>query len=388
MDKILKIFIFVCFFAVLNGGYAGHTQAQPAFFDMTKIEKIPTYHEELPEEQFLATTDSYEETPKGDKYLAYRVRLPRGWSQMQVSSSRAYKSDEIEEAGLSRRMLGEVARYFGPGRIEALTRFDIQALSLEHDVTAKNWFMHEMLARGYTLEGLKEISDRRIEVLYVVVEKDVSYVVRSVAEINGPRMIIASYAIPEKFWMQERAYQERVIESFEFVSPEVSRIEMVRTHTFLDLLSFDYPASWRLIAPAVYSIDGMEAKLINSRDDVTLAGEMSLSVLSSDFEGGVSEEIEYLKEDIRLRGLDFGDLIEIVSEEYDIPDFLYYAHVEIYELHNVEGAVMGHEYWVAVMEEDRYFYVLTMLSPSREVEFYTWARNKEAFKTVIESFKL
>jgi hypothetical protein len=40
------------------------------------------------------------------------------------------------------------------------------------------------------------------------------------------------------------------------------------------------------------------------------------------------------------------------------------------------------------MIEDRYYYIVSMITPGRNTEFVRWARNIEAYREVIESFRL
>jgi len=379
-------FIKVLVLLLMIAGMPQSARAQQEHMDMTKIQEIPDYGAEMPNEEFLARSELYEEFPQGDRFIAYKVRLPKGWFKAPSSVAQEFKKDEMQKANLSQRILGLIAKFYGPGRIDELSRFEIQAQSLEYEVTAKNWFMQEVLTRGYVLEGIKVISDKRVEAQYVTVEKDTAFVVRSAAEINGPRMIVASYYVPDAHWEAERVFQQRAIESFQFVTPEKSKIEMTRRHAFLDLLSFEYPASWRLTAPQVYSVEGMEASLVNSIDEKTLAGEIHISILSTEYESALQDELSFLKQEITNRGLKLGDLLE-TRKEYTLPTHIHYNHTEVYKAFDEDEKVLGHEYWVGVLEEDRYFYVVTMLTPARDSEFYTWARNAEAYQTVVQSFE-
>lgn len=357
--------------------------AQDDQYDTMKIPPLPDFLETLPDEQFTEQSDMFEETPSGDKYLAYKLRLPKGWSR--ASAGLQYKKAEIEEAGMSQRVLGMIAKYYGPGRIDAVSRFEIEAVQLEHEVTAKNWFVHEILARGYSLEGLEVYSDRRVEALYVLVEKDSAFVVRAIAEINGPRMVVVSYYVPEGRWKEEQAMQQQAVQSFSFLSPEITKIEMTRTYSFLDLVSFEYPASWRLMAPNIYTIDDMEAKLFYSPEEKTLGGQIDVMVVSSEYEGVLEEQLAHVRKKIGEMGLVPGDLIEKRDDQYTFKPHILFSTVETYQIMDKDDSIIDHEYWLAIMEEDRYYYVITMLTPGRKGEFYNWARNGEAFKTVVES---
>lgn len=360
--------------------------AQQEYVDMAKIKEIPDYAQELTPEQYAAQSELYEETPQGDAFVAFRVRLPKGWFKAPSTVAMEYKKDEKEKAGLNQRILGRIAKYYGPGRIDELSKFEIHAQALEHEVTAKNWFLQEILNRGYVLEGMNIHSDRRVEVQYVMVEKDTAFVVRALAEINGPRIVVASFHVPDNHWQEERAQQQRAIESFEFLHPEKNKIEMKRSYAFLDLLSFEYPASWRLIAPNILSEEAMEAKILHSPDNKVIGGEIHISILSTEFDMALQDELDFLKQEITGRGMVLGDLME-TKKDYKLPEHVRYNHTEVYKAVDSLEKVAEHEYWVSIMEEDRYFYVVTMITPGRRGEFYTWARNAEAFQVVVESFK-
>lgn len=382
----ITILAAIGFAMVLLTGMTGPARAQQEHVDMSKIQKIPTYDDELPKEEFDKQSEVYEEYPPGDKYLSYSVRLPKGWYKASSSINMTHKKNEIEKAEISQRILGLVAKYYGPSRIESLSYFAVQAQALDFEVTAKNWFLQELLVRGYVLEGLKIVSDKRVEALYVTVEGDTAYVVRSAAEINGPRIIVASYNVPDKFFDQEKAQQQKVIESFQFLSPEKSRIEMTKSYAFLDLLSFEYPISWRLVAPDIYSIEGMEASLTYSIDEHTMSGQIHMSIVSTEWPNVVQEEVSFMKQDLASKGLELGDLLE-KKTDFKLPSHVFYNYTEIYKAQNPDEKIIEHEFWISIMEEERYFYIVTMLTPARTSEFYTWARNAEAYQTVVESFK-
>jgi len=381
----------VCFFRIVVLLLALTFAPLPAFaqqehFDMGKLQAIPDYGDEISNEEFQAKSELYEEHPYGDRFIAFRVRLPKGWFELGTDLEPMKKMGEKAPEKPSERILGRVSKYYGPGRIDELTRFEIHAQSLEHEVTAKTWFMQEVLTRGYILEGLTVISNKRVEAQYVTVEKDTSFIVRAAIEINGSRIVIAAYYVPNPHWEEERAFQQRAIQSFHFLNPEKGLIEPIRRHSFLDLLSFAYPASWRLVAPQVFSVDGMQAMLVYSIDSQTMSGEIHISVLAADQQEALQDELSFLKQELTNRGLTLDKMIE-VKNDYKKPDHVKYNHTEIYRAVDESEKVVDHEYWVAILEEDRYFYLVTMLTPARDREYFTWARNAEAFQTVVESFE-
>jgi hypothetical protein len=248
--------------------------------DPDKVPKIPHYTT-LTEAQFETDSAVHKDVPQGDKYLAYSIRLPKGWraSSDSVSNAAALSAAAGDKKKANQRLLGKVGEYLGPLNGDFPSRIVIEAMSLDYDISARNWFLNYVLMNGFTLQGMDVIDKTRIEALYVMVEGDTTYVVRTIAQINGPRIVLASYYLPEASWNTERAVQEKAIESFTFDNPEQVRIEQTHTYAFLDLVRFDYPQSWKLLAPNIDSIDNMDARLISSKDDKTLNGESDLHLV-------------------------------------------------------------------------------------------------------------
>lgn len=356
---------------------------------VSNIKELPSYLNEMKEEDFMLKTNEIEEKPKGDRYLAFHVRLPKNWIRSGGKAEENAVTSETSGIKLSRRILGRVIKYYSvPSSLIPPSRFEIQALNLDRQITAKNWFLGYALTNGYTLQGMKVIDNDRIEAQYVLIDNAVSYVVRTIAIINGPRMVLISYFVPENQWPKERAMQEYVLKSFEFFNKEQSNLEVTRTFAFLDLLRFDYPASWRLVSPNLASIETMDAKLIKAKDNQSLIGEISLRIISTELETSLPQEINYLKANIHSMGLDVGDLIETINTFKYKPQ-VNFARVEVYKAvaNDSNANLREHEYWLAIMAEDRYYYIVTMITPSRATDFYNWAQNIESFQMVVETLR-
>lgn len=344
--------------------------------DLNQIPPLPHY--EMSEEDFHAKTLKYVEVPLGDKFLSYVLRLPKDWKKAPEDTSRPMSLDK--------RLLGDIVRYFGPLDIDTRSDFVIRAAQLDKEITAKNWFINYVLTNGYNLQGLHQVSPKRVEALYVYLDDDTSYIARTVAEINGSRIVMAVYSIPEKDWMANRALQEKVIQSFQLTSPEEKKLETNRTYTFLDLLRFDYPASWRLMAPTIYSIEAMDAKLVSDFNKTALNGEINLHIVSTELDTTLTDEIKVVRKSLEDKGLRIGKLLEQPTD-YTLHDHIYFSRVEVYEATDDKKRILDHEYWIAVLMEDRYIYIVSMLTPSRQTDFFTWAMNSEAFREVLESLR-
>jgi hypothetical protein len=378
-------------------------------FDISKIKQAPHFPL-LSQDDFEKVTDLFEDDPQDDKHLAYQVHLPKGWKKLQETQighedddgdyyydaskmirTRKKTANDMADSGnmLSRRILGKIAKYYSPNTgVEVPSRFEIRAIELDHEITTKNWFLNFIMTNSYSLEGMEEISDSKVEGLYILVENGVSYVVRTDAQINGNRMVLMSYYVPDSRWQVERNMQEQCLSSFRFTNPEKVLIEKTKPFSYLDLLTFEYPSSWKLIVPNIYSVEGMDARLLNSSDNTTLNGEIQIHIVSSEMDTTLAQEVQYLKDELKKEGLRVGDLIEAVPEgTYKFDNQISFNRVETYKVDAKKQRIREHEYWLAVLVEDRYYYFISMLTPSRDDDFYLWARNTEAFQIVIQSMK-
>ena len=368
-----------CFMVLCLG--VGTWQARAQEFDVIRAQPLPQVAP-IPPEVFAKQTKLYEEVPAGDSNLAYRLRLPTTWE----------KSKDAGLGGLkiSKSVLGEVARYYGPPLLDKRSSFSVEALQIDYEISAKNWFTDFILSNGYTLEGMKVVSDTQIEAIYVYIEKDISYVARAVAQVTGNRVILAQYFVPYDFWAEEKGMQAACLSSFGLTNPDRRATEIMDTYVFLDLIEFEYPISWAARAPAVSTLDRMGATLISTSDLKTLNGQIDVQVIARKSDQILLvDEVKKLRDRIaRKSGFRVGERIEM------IPTFMFQpeiraATVEAYMGTSAEDyeRLIGYEIWSGVLIEDQYYYLIAMLTPARNNDFLQWARNAKAFERVAESIR-
>lgn len=346
---------------------------------------LQTYDKPLPEMALIGqmtfeqATTLQQDTPYSDEALAYAVRIPKGWS--------AQGGGATDMFGLSNRVLTELARYNSPPRGEIpQSFFRLQALTLDYQTTASQWFTLWAQERGLTLEGLKNHPDGRVEALYITLEGDTTYAVRMLAQVNGKNMIVAEYFIPVDVWDDEKAMQASVIHSFRLKSMQNVTIEDMKSHEFLDVAAFSYPSSWRLQVSPVRTADQMSARAISNSSSRTLNGQIDVSLVSANIVESLENEIQRYKSDLETTGLVIGDKIE-KKTGYKLDPAMKFALVEVYKADDSTRRLVGYELWLAVMSSGDYYYFITMLTPSRDDDYSIWARNSEIYKLVLESVK-
>ena len=394
LRKIYFIPVFLTFL-IVGIGMAGAQK-----INVAKSDKMPRY-DTYTKEQFEAESEVHHEMPYGDKYLEFSIRLPKGWTKgsegwktLDNDEKNNGKEDDLGTGkaaavgGGGSRVLGKLRKYYGSNLVAIPSYIDISAVELEFDLTARNWLINYVQARGLTLEALEEVSDVRAEALYIIFDKDTSYVVRTAAEINGSRVVLVSYYLPEVRWNEERAVQDKVISSFSFKKPDRTKVEVTRTYSFLEMLRFDYPSTWRLLAPNINTVDTMEARLINSGINEILNGEINFNIISTEIDTTLAQEVSDIKDDIVDMGFEIGDMIEVMDKYKFNTSYLFFNRVEVYKMPPKKSASLrAHELWLAVMAEDRYYIIITLISPSREDDFANWSRNISTFQRVVESVR-
>ncbi len=215
-------------------------------------------------------------------------------------------------------------------------------------------------------------------------------VVRGRAVINGSTLSIIRYYLPQENQKEDEALQAQVVNSYTMLSPSKEGIEPQEKYGFLDQSYFNYPASWDLKDKSILSIERMSALLsqVSRReakdDELFLDGHIKINVISKLLKTTLDEEIATFRDELIIPGYTLGKMIEKVNYNYnrDIKS----GKAQIYELQPSDPVKMSpYEFLVTVMEGEEYYYIISMVTPSRDQDFLTWAQNIEAARTVIES---
>lgn len=342
---------------------------------------MPEFNE-LPKEEFNKSSTLYKQTPFGDEFLSYSVRLPKNWSKQENGA--------IGSVNLSNKILGEVDRYYAPPRLGERSHFTIQAVELEYRLTAEQWMALLVLENSYTLEGMKVVGDNRVEIIYVVVDRGQSYVVTATAIVSGPRVIFAKYVAPADVWGEERSAAYRVIQSFELLNIDDSKVEALTSHQFLDIAEMEYPVSWRLVTKPLKSAEEMSVDLLNITSinsfstTQILKGKMEVHLIADYAIDDIEKDIVAFKDKVKIEKLTIEGQIEEI-EDFVIDESMDLIEVKVFEAVSGAGSIVDYEFWMAVMYADDYYYFITLLTPARDSDYLSWARNTQTLRVVSET---
>lgn len=376
-----SLFVFATMLAVSLPAYAG------IGIDLNKIPAIQTW-EMLPQAEFeSATKVEREDKPYKDDLLSYEIRLPKDWT---ANVQEASKELKVTDKKMSDTVLSILARYIGPAKNLTRSYISVEALQLSSEIGVKNWFVNFVLRNGFSLDGLSEHSDMEVEALYVQVINDQTYAVRTRVMINGARLIMVRYYLPQDNFVEERSQMAQVIGSFKLLSPSTKRIEGQKTYAFLDQSYFDYPDTWGLRGKPIYSIERMNATIYQQQvlpsQETVLEGQIKVDVVSKLLKTTLAQEVKAFREGVNIRGYKVGKLIEPVKYTYD--PSIKAANAQVYELVPQDPLTMkSYEFLVTIMEGADFYYITSMITPARDQEFLTWARNMETAKIVNQSMR-
>lgn len=343
----------------------------------------------IPAEEFEANTNVHHVKPIKDEALEYAIRLPKNWEEKESVG-------DASELLLSNKMFGNVSRFESEANIDSPfpSQFTIQVIALEYELSAEQWFVQHLLSNGYALQGITVHDEDRAEALYITVERDVSYVIRSVAIRNGKRVILGRYKMPIERWEKEKSIQAQVIDSFRLANLKDEVVEKMKAYHFLDIAKFEYPESWKLRAPPFRSIDKLDVELLSIRHipdefgkgDLILSGKIGLSLVSVFVSDDINEEMRQFKSEYEKNGLIFNDEVK-VEGDFDFSHYFTNTSVVAYNVMGKENDLVDYEFWITTMEYGDYYYFVTLLTPARKDDYYVWSRNTQTYALIVSTFK-
>lgn len=331
---------------------------------------------------FKADGIIYSDVPLNDKLLGYEITLPQGWRE---SKSFGYS--------LNPNIFVEVGRYTGPVKFnEAHSYVTIQAIDLDHQTTAREWFLANIWKSGYSLQGVKEHGDNRLEALHVQLDKGETYTVRTLVIINGGRLIQVSYYLPASSWKVERALQNTVLDSFKLLHPDTSLSIKTEIFKFLDVMSFKFPENWYLQTSEEKSIDLMQARLFNYdklRVDgyrQIVNGLIDVKMFSQFMAESLEQEMTRHMDKLVDEGLIVQEFLEGDEDILVHPNFKD-VRIQVHDVLDSKYPNRKTELWLVGMTAGDYYYVTSLITPARDDSFDLWTQNTRAYKLILGSFK-
>ena len=320
----------------------------------------------------------------GDQFLSYSLRLPKGWKKV--------SDEDLKGLQLSNKLPGVLAYYLGPSNMDRRSGFQVKAQKLDHMISARDWLIQYAIASKFTLQGLSAYGEDRAEGLYVYNEPDISYVVRVVVILNGPRVVIGEYLVPFDMFEKERDFQIWSTVSFFLDYLDKMPKEASKRFNFLDIGSFDYPASWDLQKGDLFSIDQMRVSIVNLQvQKIGVSSILNGRVDVYMFSGGEGYDQEKAFADLQNK-LKEADHLVLGEEISELPPMvndsgLKFLLTKRYAINDETHSYRDYQYWVTALKGENYYIFVCLVNPPRALGFYNWARNINAYSYVVKTVK-
>lgn len=320
------------------------------------------------------------ETPDigSDTALGYGVRLPKDW--VAVGQNAATRGQGVVDI---------LANFVSPpiAGLRQSLMIEVQKVPFMMDI--RDFVAMRAKTDLITYQSISFYGKNRGEVLYVVPENNLSYVVRSVSIMSGDRVVTASYRVPADQYDANQDIQTWAITRFYVMNANDNLAEETKPGDFLDLATFQYPASWRLQKLDVQTIERMRISITNTPADMpvgdsgVLKGQIDVVTFVRDAQNSEARMIDMMNTLVAGQGVHLGEPIgrfDIVSQKGLEPVF-----ARVYPLIDQNGSVHPYQYWLVQFKGPKRFFMVGLFTPIRAQSFSEWVQNYGAFKTVVGS---
>ncbi len=340
----------------------------------------------MDEREFINSTKLIRKTPYGDEALAYSMRIDKNWEEGEERSSANFM--------LSEKLFQNINVFFSRPSIDGRSRIEIKALNIDGNLTAEQWYLKYILEGGYTTLGFKTHSDTKIESLMIVMEQDYSFYVRTLAIINGTKVIMVNYYVPATLIDKQKVMQAQVLESFKLKNLKSRVISEMASYRFLDVAEIHYPKTWKVFAKKLNNVDRMDVSLVNVKEvpgafgrpvSSSTEGKVDVKLVSSAVKNSLVEEVTLYKKEIEESGMLVGEKIPF-EDEIKYNESIDFGITEVYKGIDSTSNLNDFELWFTVMVSGNYYYFMLLLTPSRNDSFATWAENTQNYKIMVSKF--
>jgi hypothetical protein len=365
-----------------------------------KLEKLPDV-ETLDINTFVSNAQKIEKTYKEDTSLDFVMEIPKNFIVV--------ANDKLKNNVKGDLLYGEIFNAYGPAIEDVIPYISMRSIELKRLISAKNWFVSEVLNRGYTLRGF-ETDDREetFDAFYIRLDNvGRTEIVRGRGFLNENRLVLVEYVIPTLLWQSDRDVQIFAMKSFEFAKKyKISSPEKMMQYTYLDSFYTEFPNSWAFdidIGDAVNRLDinlktTDRDRFIFSTADVTVVSSRSLKdrLDKKIYPVGLPDVIKERQSAIALLKYEADNVLERPKLEVGFETLLNVTEVYPLRKKMSENYVaygknpIMREFWMTVIrtpKDNGKNYVFSMVMPPRGTNIEKWALSVATYRHMIESLR-
>lgn len=350
--------------------------------DSLKTDLWPLLDENLPRlppGEFEASSTEIREIPLDDSYLEYTVRYPSGWEKV--------PKEQLIYSRKDGTVIGDAARFVGPAFLGERSVLELRTIELTVPLSIETWLLDYSTQEGLNILGAEKIADYGLEVFAAQQKNGESNIVRFVAIISGSRVIIMQYIMPSEFWQTEAPQMGSTISTFRLKKRDTSLPDPLESYAFLDLIEVDYPSSFQVYTPPFSNIERIPARFLNMLNDKQTNGWIDVNVIMYGT-STIQEEIAKMQSRVEKYNLKTMEAPDLIDEGIAVPSNAIFNRFEMYRATEIGKDRYYYEVWYGIIETNEFIYTLVMVTPNRDEDLINWAKNTDAFKTIVKSFRV
>ncbi len=382
MVRVIFMFVFLIALPVMAQGDARQTQPSA-------------------QELFVQNSQLIEKTYDSEVLMGFKVRLPNDFI---IKSD-----DELKNTSGDDHIYGELFHAYGATIYDLRPYFTVQSIELDRSISAENWLKSNALKNNWTIKSTESFDNGdRFEAFYTRIDRfKREETIKALGFLHQKRLALVEYVVPTQLFERDIDKQTESIKSFEFLNEfPVELPEKVIEYGFLDSFSMRYPQSWKLTRKTENTINRHDLSFKTTDINGFLFGEIDVSLISRNSLKDRVDKTSYptnLPDVVKARRSaieDNGYTIDPLMERRDIT-LTYQSDVnvtEVYPLRRKQSDIFVNdkensvvqEFWMTAIKtpkDNGKNYIVTMLAPSRDIDFYQWALAVKSYEMMVQSLR-
>lgn len=312
-------------------------------------------------------------SPPGRSTFAFRIMVPSGWVEDDISK---YRPEEIDADTLF------PLSAFSDSQSHSFLQ--VQVVRLAREISAVHWLHLFLEESNHRIDVIVEISDYFSDSLSSFEIEGNRFKGRMAASVSGEFLYIISAFCPESYYETLSEVLGICIASFRVILPPTRKtIEGWQSFSLDGTLRFQFPDSWATyIVPAppkgkaavdlISTLQGSAVGLIRVKRVAGFAASSSEVVRSDAVEEIKQIGIVNISENIN-------------SVHYKGNQRFQAGKVHVYAGKSEIG--IEHEAWITIAEGEDEFCVITMITASKKENFYVWSVNRRAYDIITQTIE-
>jgi hypothetical protein len=342
-----------------------------------------------------------QEIPTGDRELAFQIRLPNDWRMSEFGNYGTIPGQETYA------VLTNIARYFGPAIVDARPYLRVEVERMKRYLPADLWAHVYMTKRGIAPQAVQKDNEKDMQALYVEMNEDMrSFAVRSRFIIHGDTMMVISFGVPISSYKDFKDLMGLTLNSVNLPTPIDRPIEEIKEEKLLNVLSFNYyGASWiprnhfleSTLRPSLELHNPQEG--YNPKND-KLQGLVLVNAWRKTGQFSPERAMKSIEERLAVMHTTlkkppeskkdlplFGNFTFAKQYEY-LGQINAYTQRDKYDIIQSEESKAWRSIVITVLDNGYYQVYLTLVTPSREVDYIPWAQNMLGYELLLKSIQV